>query len=352
MSRRPRLSVGWIVAALVICSFFTPARAQDPGSGVPAAIAEGDDWSFVITPQVWISHILKNGFGAAGTVAPGGTFIDCGGGPGSCGRIEQTPYDALNPQWGVQFAAQKGRLSLAAAVQYVTFETRNDYIYDPEDGFTRAFPLITGGVTTISPGEQFAQEFVYTTRVDMDLSASYFFPDVVKDRLDFSIGGGFKFIYANASRQFANMSQLAAGINALVPSGLYLICKQDDCSDFNFKDRVKEYSYIFGVTMPLSAVWRLTDDARWLLPVSLTPLLGAEIRNDENVVYAFNNNGTVKRLDGTKFAFGFTADATLRWLINETFSAYAGMRVQFIEGFNQYLAFGGLVGMSVRFGGK
>ncbi len=208
------------------------------------------------------------------------------------------------------------------------------------------------GPLTISPGQEFAQEFVNTTRMDVDLSASYFFPDVIQNRLDLSLGGGFKFIYANASRQFANLSQIAATFNSFEPPGLYLVCRQDDCSDFTFKDRVKEYSYIFGATLPMSAVLRLTDDGRLLLPLSLTPLIGAEVRNDENVVYAFNSDGTVKRLDGTTFAFGFTADATIRWLINETFSAYAGMRVQFIEGFNQYLAFGGLVGMSVRFGGK
>ena len=334
---------------LVACSVAASASAQDPGSAVPAAAASsGDEWSFVITPQVWISHILKNGFSSPNSLS----ILRCGSPTASCFKIDSSPYDALNPQWGLQFAAQKGRLSLAAAAQYVTFETRNDYTWDPANGATPRLPTIGGGVVTLSPGQEFAQEFVNTTRLDVDLSTSYFFPDVIANRLDLSLGGGFKFIYANASRQFADMSLFATALNSIPPPGLYQVCREDNCSDRTFKDRVKEFSYIFGATIPMSSVLRLTDDARWLLPLSLTPLLGAEVRNDENVVYAFNNNGTVKRLDGVTFAYGFTADATVRWLINETFSAYAGLRVQFIEGFNQYLAFGGLVGMSVRFGGK
>ena len=60
----------------------------------------------------------------------------------------------------------------------------------------------------------------------------------------------------------------------------------------------------------------------------------------------------VNRQDGTKFAYGVTSDMTVRWLINETFSAYAGMRVQYINAHDKYLAYGPLVGMSVRFGGS
>jgi hypothetical protein len=35
-----------------------------------------------------------------------------------------------------------------------------------------------------------------------------------------------------------------------------------------------------------------------------------------------------------------------------TLSVYAGMRVQYIHAHEKYLAYGPLVGMSVRFGGK
>jgi hypothetical protein len=60
----------------------------------------------------------------------------------------------------------------------------------------------------------------------------------------------------------------------------------------------------------------------------------------------------INRQDGTTFAYGVTADAVVRWILNDAVSAYAGMRVQYINGHDEYLAYGPLVGMSVRFGGK
>jgi hypothetical protein len=115
---------------------------------------------------------------------------------------------------------------------------------------------------------------------------------------------------------------------------------------------VKQKSYLYAATFPIGAAVHLTKDSKWLLPFNITPLLGVENRNDENVVYQVNDNGTVDRLDGNKFAYGVTADASIRYIINESVSAYAGMRVQYIQGHDKYLAFGPLVGMSVRFGGK
>jgi len=100
------------------------------------------------------------------------------------------------------------------------------------------------------------------------------------------------------------------------------------------------------------------------LPFSITPLLGAEHRNNRDVVYSINMPATaqelftnpdsvqVNRLDGWHLAYGVTSDLTVRWLITDMVSVYAGMRVQFIKGFDKYLAYGPLVGMSVRFGGK
>src|SRR5262249_31639463 len=145
--------------------------------------------------------------------------------------------------------------------------------------------------------------------------------------------------------------------------GLYEICKDDNFSDCTFKDRVKTKAWLYGATIPTSAILHLTNDSRWLLPFSVTPFFGAETRDDRDVVYAVNYecsnllqcNGspiTVDRKDGTKFAVGVTADATVRWIINDYLSAYAGMRVQYIKGHEEYLAYGPLIGMSVRFGGK
>lgn len=199
--------------------------------------------------------------------------------------------------------------------------------------------------------------------MDVDLSASYFFPDVVTDWLDAALGAGFKFIYADATRNFADMSQVAAALNFASP-GLYTICYRNPCNSANIRtsDRVTETSYLYLATFPMNASFHLTRDARWLLPLSVTPMIGAEVRDDKNVAYSVNlpsntsqlptNPPTVNRLDGTAFAYGVTADATVRWIINETVSAYAGMRVQYIKGHNEYLAYGPLFGMSVRFGAK
>jgi hypothetical protein len=265
----------------------------------------------------------------------------------------------------MQFAAQKNRWTLAAAFQYVTFETRNDISYEGSRLCAAQDPVTREGTICINSGERWSQEFVNTTRMDVDLSASYFFPDVVKDWVDASLGGGFKFIYASASREFANSSPTAASVGA-AGGGLYTICVQDDCSDATGRSRVKQQSYLYAATFPMNATLHLTRDAKWLLPFSITPLIGAETRNDRNIVYSlsapantsdlpFNGGSTpfkVNREDGTKFAYGVTGDMTVRWLINETFSAYAGMRVQYINGHDKYLAYGPLVGMSVRFGGK
>jgi hypothetical protein len=326
--------------------------------------AQEDKWSFVVTPQVWISHIAKNGFAAP----PSNNFLGQGiiiVGPGgsidtSPFQSESSPNEGLNPQWGIQFAAQKGRWTLSGAFQYVTFETRNDITYQGQGNLPLCF------FTCIQSGQRWAQEFINTTRMDIDLAASYFFPDVVNNRLDVSLGGGFKFIYASASREFGNLSSVAAEVNGFpgFGPGLYTICHQDTCNSNNAlpKDRVKEKSEIYGATFPMNATLHLTNDAKWLLPFSITPLIGVEHRNDENVAYSVtlpsnvsqlgSSPPQVNRLDGNTFAYGVTADATVRWIINETVSAYAGMRVQYINAHDVYLAYGPLLGMSVRFGGK
>ena len=349
------------------------------------AAAQDEPWSFVATPQIWAAHIAKNGLGGASSV--GGLFVvnpetlRAFGDPLLVDKSD--PVDALNPQWGLQIAAQKGRWTLAGSFQYVNFETRNNVVFDPAaqarfgvDSLCAVRPSFFPNPTVLAldcipPGGRFAQEFLNTTRIDMDFSASYFFPDLVPNWFDFSIGGGVKVIYATTTRQFNNLSatavdQVASLSAAGKGNGLYDVCAKDDCSDAAFKDRVKTSEWIYGVTIPMSATFHLTPDARWLLPLNVSPFIGADTRNDRNVVYQLDNNthffdvntGTpvppfkAVRLDGTTFAYGVTADATVRYLLNETVSMYTGMRVQYIKGHETYLAYGPLFGLSVRFGGK
>lgn len=332
----------------------------------PAGAQEGSTWSFVVTPQVWLSRIAKNGFapppnsalvGGLGIADPSGQFFQ------DPFPSDSEPKNSVNPQLGFQLAAQNGRLTLAGAFQYVDFTTYNDIRYSPANS---DLPACVSATLCISKGEHWAREKVDTTRLDFDLAASYFFPDVIHDRVDASIGAGFKFIYAKAERTHTRLSPIAAIIDTTlrsvgggpVSTGLYTTCP-DPCNVPTFRQRVKGESWLYGVTMPMNATVHLSRDATWLLPLSVSPLIGAETRDDQNVVYSVSLPENrrdlrlpvpVNRLDGTTFAYGVTADASVRWIINESLSAYAGMRVQYIKGHETYLAYGPLIGMSYRFG--
>src|SRR5262249_30363725 len=153
-------------------------------------------------------------------------------------------------------------------------------------------PLLMNG-TRLNSGSLWANEFVDTTRMDVDLSLSYFFPDVLP-RVDASVGTGFKFIYASATRQYFDLSPTAAAFTspaAGFPAGLYLICHPDvinnqaaqtNCPGPNRTNRPKvhEDSQIYGATFPMTATVNLTSDSKWLLPVTLSPMIGLEHRND------------------------------------------------------------------------
>jgi hypothetical protein len=328
-----------------------------------------DGWSFVVTPQVWLSHIAKNGFAANpdATAGSGGILIltSTGDFVKDAFQTDSSPKNDINPQWGLQVAAQKGRLTLAGAFQYVDFTTNNDIKYvHPEGGPLCAGIPVEGGISCFTEplpsGGRYAVEVVDTTRFDVDVAASYFFPDVVKDRIDASLGVGLKYIYASASRTFARLSDTANFLqNFTEPPGLYTICPSDLCDPADFKQKVKSTSHVYGMTLPMNATVRLTND--WLLPISVSPFLGAETRDDKDVAYSFKLPQNVSqftpppvvdRLDGTTFAYGVTAEAGIRWILTEALSAYAGMRVQYIHGHETFLAYGPILAMSFRFGGK
>lgn len=348
MSRLGRwLRWTWVFAILLV----GPVATHTP------AWAQADGWTYVFTPQLWTSHIAKNGFVATSTL-PAFSVNQ------NVFRADPNPADPLDPQWGFQLAAQKGRWTLGVAFQYVDFETLNDITFRPPDG-VRQGP--GGGPPFITNGERAATESVQTTRADLDLAASYFFPDVVKDRLDLSLGGGVKFIYAQASRQFENVHPTGARLvsnragSQERPGGLYAICKLDDCSDQRAgfpvtKDHVNTDSFIAAVTIPMAGTFHLAN--KWLASLSVSPLAGIESRDDHDVVYRYKGNsfvpGAIKvvRLDGTTRAFGGTSDVTLRYLLSDTVSLYAAARAQYINGHAEYLAWGPMIGMSVRFGGN
>jgi hypothetical protein len=329
-----------VAAAALTILMATPASGQDDSS-----------WSFLLTPQVWFSHIPKNGFAAAPTVNPiAGAAVTS-----MVTAVASSPTAALDPQWGGQLAAQRSLWSLAVGVQYVSFGTRNDI------EATQAFelPLANGSALLVPQGATIVQEFVTTDRFDLDLAVSRFFRDVVEDRLDVNVGLGFKFIYASASRSFANSISTPTGPLPVT----YFQCTG---TTFNFgqpsmntncrsRTRVAEDDYLYGLTIPVSFNIHLSEDRKWFAPINLSPFFGAENRNDHDVVYQTTPTSTpgvdrIVRLDGTTFAVGATADAGIRYMFDNGLALYGGFRVQFMNGHQQYLAWGPIVNMSVRFG--
>jgi hypothetical protein len=209
---------------------------------VEDVVAQENPWSFFVTTQAWISHIAKNGLAPASTIAGAEPIVD------RSATIVRSPFavensqpvNSLDPQWGLQVLALRDRLTLGGAFQYVAFETRNDLFYKSSNTGPHCYVS-----SCITPGARVAQEFLDTTRIDMDFAASYYFPDVVPTRMDASIGGGLKLIYASASRGYGNLSPYAAAFASVPPPGLYKVCRRDDCADVTFRERAKTTSWIY-----------------------------------------------------------------------------------------------------------
>jgi hypothetical protein len=316
--------------------------------------ARAEDWSIVFTPQIWASHIAKNGFVAG---APNTIFfterlaaVDRDR-PAGKAEIDSSPKDALNPQFGGQIAFQYGRWTLALTGQYVHFKTENDVAVTRSGHFCFIITPQGGCETTIlNAGERLFKEEVTTDRVDFDLALSYFFPDVVKDVLDVSAGLGFKFIYADSDRRIVDSG--VSGPGALFCTGTN--CVSPNSAERGDKVAVSSKDYLYGATFPMSFALQLTRDKRLLLPFNVNPFLGVEHRDDEGVVYEVQSatDGRPRRIDGTTFAYGVTSDLNLRYIFDNGISPYVGLRVQYIKGHETFLAWGPLAGVSFRFGGK
>src|SRR5882672_95943 len=276
--RALRLRGKLVLAVLVIGSLTASGSAW----------AQTDEWSFLATPQLWFTHIEKNGFAApAGNLAvsvigSGGQITDAN----PFGGRNSEPVNWGYPQWGIQLAAQKGRLTLAGAFQRVDFETRTDIISVHPTPF-RSFLCLTipSCLADVQPGQVLGQEHLSSQRMDVDFAVSYLFPDVVPRVLDLSIGVGVKAIYAEATRRHDNLSAAAAFQGALsfqgfLGQGLYAVCEKDDFSKpCRLRDNVHTTDWFYGLTIPTNMTVHLSGDGRWLLPLSITPFVGAETRN-------------------------------------------------------------------------
>jgi hypothetical protein len=330
------------------------------GQALPAS-AEGEGWSVIFTPQVFFGHIADNGFASP---PPLGTFT--AGNPHLI-TVNSQPTAGIDPQWGGQLGILRGNWTVGAAFQYVSFTTRNDVLSADNGNFvSQSGPIPPCGpfgvcFLPLPTGTTIVQEFVDTDRFDFELSLSYFVPDVVKDVLDINAGVGAKFIYATASRTFSNgvspngLEPIAFGYNVCDSNQLILFPASTTSANCQNRNRVSQDSLMYGVTFPVSLNFHLTQNKKWFLPVNVSPFLGAETRNDRNVVYATQPTTNpdvfnIVRQDGTVFAYGATADAGVRYLFDNGIGLYGGFRVQFYEGHNQFLAWGPVVNMSVRFG--
>ena len=314
-----------------------------------ASTASAENWSIIFTPQIWGSHISQNGFvsGAPNTTFFTDALATVPGRTAGQAETDSSPRDVMNPQYGGQLAFQYGRWTLATAAQYVHFKTDNDVVATKAGEFCFNLVNTCGGVVSLPVGARLFREELTTDRVDFDLALSYFFPDVIKDVLDVSAGLGFKFIYATADRRILDSAVPEPGPSYCTGTN----CLSTDPSVRGDRSKVNSKDYIYAATIPMSFIMPLTRDKRLIMPFNVMPILGVEDRNDKGVAFEVNSNGTPRRIDGTTFAKGVTADLNVRYIFDNGISPYVGFRVQYIKGHETFLAWGPLVGVSFRFGG-
>src|SRR5262249_17247493 len=108
----------------------------------------------------------------------------------TCGTTD--PSASLYPQWGGQLAGQSGRWTIGVSAQYVNYETSTSLFATQN--------LSNLNPAGIFPAANVGSERINADRIDTDLTLSYFFPDVVPDALDASLGAGIKWIRVSGQR--------------------------------------------------------------------------------------------------------------------------------------------------------
>jgi len=342
---RGRLAILFLLAPLLMLGSPGLAGAQLVGA------QEEQKFRLVFTPQVWFTNIPQNGFAAASSQGnvqvpffPGAIAVD------DLDRRGPDPTSGLFPQWGGQFAVQYGRWTAGLAAQYASFEHRthllsgeNTKINGVPAGFPTQFDFQTpcsNPAVNIAPcGTKLGTEIIRTDRVDIDLTLSYFFPDVFKDFMDLSLGGGFKWVRASGHRFLTDNFTFVAADYCL---------KGDDFPARNTPanqvcGRVNKASFLdntYAATFPTTFNFHLTQSGKWLLPFTATPLIGRQERVDE----VFGHS--------TSLAYGGTLDLGVRYVLDNGVAIYVGYRGQAIIGINRYVAHGPLINMSIPLGGK
>lgn len=347
-----------MLTRLTVLLFLAPGLLLLTVAGVEAQ----DKWSFVFTPQVWFENVRNNGFAASNNasgfsqssflqIVPS-TALDSTG---------ADPTSTFFPQWGGQFAAQRGPWTFGVAAQYLSFETSNTF---STTGATfpcsPGFPFcIAGTPVSFNPpfrGQTLYTEIINTDRTDVDVTATYFFPDVIKDVLDVTTGLGFKWIRASGHRTIsdANTGVLGANFSVFATTPAQYIRK--NCGNLNsfvstfnktlnapdncLTNRASFLDQYYGATIPTTLNFHLAQDGKWLLPLTMTPFLGFEGSSDQVLGWQ------------SSFAYGGTFDVGVRYVFDNGVAVYGGWRGQAIQGINMFFAQGPVFNMSVRFGGK
>src|SRR5262245_21056190 len=325
-----------------------------------AGVEAQDTWSFFFTPQVWLENVRNSGF--APTTNAGGANFGFGYGvvPTKYLRTDGSqPTSDFFPQWGGQFAAQYGRWTFGVASQYLHYETTQDFFIQAQSIAicgSQAPCSGPGKTTTFDPslfGAKLFTEKVSTDRVDTDATATYLFPDVIKDVLDVTTGLGFKWIRASGQRTLINNGAHVSS----VPSFSYILksCETpqsfatsinntpagaavdpDNCQ----RTQTSFLDQFYGMTIPSTFTLRLSRESNWQFPITASPFLGYEQRVDQ-VLGAANS-----------FTYGGTFDIGVRYIFSNGIGVYAGWRGQAFNGVNLFFSQGPLFNLSVALGGK
>ena len=313
---------------------------------------DAEEVRFVFTPQIWFSNIPSNGFAGKTNIGNSPTGVcpssdqiflnslDLCGTPGTdIVSSNGKPTSLIFPQWGGQLAIQYGQYTLGIAAQFVSMEHTSRIKFSKDAHLN--FPFDCGSDAACNEegsgffrGAPIADETVRTDRTDVDLTLTYFIPDVIKDVIDVSAGGGLKWIRASGHRTLSDI-RLAGSSDDLLGFPPDYVLKNG-----SLRNKASFLENVYAITVPLTVNYHLNQKKTLFLPLTVTPMFGYGERTDE--VTGFDN----------AFVKGGTGDVGLRYVFSNGVAIYAGYRGQIIQSIDRYVAHGPMINMSVPFGGK
>lgn len=249
-------------------------------------------WRLTFGTQFWFAYIPT---GPAGQLTTSG---------GSQETSSMKPDRAIPyfPQYGGSVALSKGPWTFAVGILASDYKMLETQIVTPGFCYVDRFGNCLGTRT---------QTRWDITRIDFDAALSYAFLDVIKDVLDISVGGGFKWLHLEYEETIIS------------PAGSFFTA--------NGKSKITDGEEAYGVTVPLGFNFHLSNS--WYLPVLMTPMVGADT--------------TTLRPPG--LTYGLTGDVGLRYVFRNGVSLFGGVRGQYFHGgpTGDYGAVGPIISLSV-----